>query len=579
MSSDAELRRTINGEDHDVNRHRLWAAALALITAALIVAGCGSASTSTGGGVALKASDLNAQPRDKVKDGGVLRWAIDEFPSNWNYNQVDGTLGAAYDVEAALMPTTFNVDEKANVTPNLDYLVSAKVTSTTPQVITYELNRKARWSDGKPITAADYIAQWKALRSATSDYQVSSSTGYESISSTTVGKDAYEVVTTYSKPFADWQSIFNPLYPASANATAAAFNKGWINKIPVTAGPFKLEKIDQTAQLITVVRDPAWWGKPAKLDKIVFRTLASDAIVSSFANGEVDFGEIGPDPSGYKRALGVTGGAVREAGGPDFRHFTMNGASPMLSDQRVRQAFTLGVDRQVIARADLTGLNWPTATLDNHFLVNTQAGYKDNTGGLGTYDTAKAGTLLDDAGWKLNGAFREKGGKQLKLRFVIPAGVPTSKQEGELVQGMMKKIGVNLDLQTVPSDAFFDKYVTPGNFDITAFSWIGTPFPISSAQSIYAKPTKDAKGELQIQQNYARTGTAAIDKLMGDAATTLDKGKALDLINQADAQLWQLGHSLTLYQRPQLLAVKATLANLGAFGFKSPVYEAMGFGK
>ena len=562
-----------------MNRYRVWAAMLALIAVALIATGCGSASTSTSD-AGLKASDTNPMPRDQVKDGGVVRWAIDEFPTQWNYNQVDGGTQASFLVQAAVLPSAFNVDDKAVLTVNKDYVADAEVTATSPkQVITYTLNPKAKWSDGTPITAKDYIAQWRALRDAEGPYLVSSSTGYENVSSTEQGKDEYEVVTTYSKPFADWQSLFSPLYPASVTSTPEQFNKGWINKIPVTAGPFKVGKIDKTAQSITIVRDPEWWGNPAKLDTIVYRALSPDATVSSFANGEVDVADVGVDASGYKRATGVTGGAVREAGGPDFRHFTINGTSPNLSDEKVRQAITVGIDRAVITRADLTGLNWPTRTLDNHFLVNTQEGYQDNTGDLGKYDAAAAGKLLDAAGWTLNGTYRQKAGKTLTLRFVIPAGVTVSKQEGELTQGMLKRIGVKVDLRTVPADAFFDDYVIPGNYDITPFSWIGTPFPISSAQSIYAKPTKDAKGELQIQQNFARIGTASIDALMEKAAVTLDRGKATDLINEADKQLWQLGHSLTLYQRPQITAVKATLANVGSFGFASVTYEDIGFAK
>ena len=190
----------------------------------------------------------------------------------------------------------------------------------------------------------------------------------------------------------------------------------------MTAGPFKLEKLDQTAKQITIVRDPAWWGIPAKLDQIVFRALDVDATIGSFANGEVDVADVGPDPSGYKRALGVSGGAVREASGPDFRHFTLNGTSPNLSDVRVRQAVTVGIDRATIAKADLTGLNWPAVTMDNHFFVNTQTGYQDNTGDLGKVNPEMAAKLLDSAGWKLDGTYRKKDGETLSLRFVVPRG-------------------------------------------------------------------------------------------------------------------------------------------------------------
>jgi peptide/nickel transport system substrate-binding protein len=215
--------------------------------------------------------------------------------------------------------------------------------------------------------------------------------------------------------------------------------------------------------------------------------------------------------------------------------------------------------------------------MDNHFLVNTQAGYKSNSGTVGTYNPDKAKQMLDAAGWKQNGQFRTKGGKTLDLRFVIPTGVPASKQEGELTQAMLKDIGVKLDINSVPSDDFFDKYVIPGNYDITPFAWLGTPFPISSAQSIYANPTKDAKGELQIQQNFARVGSPEIDDLMDKAAQTLDQNQAFNLINQADAKVWDIVHSVVFFQRPQMTAVNKNLANVGSYGFAQPDYTKIGF--
>src|SRR5206468_156502 len=114
---------------------------------------------------------------------------------------------------------------------------------------------------------------------------------------------------------------------------------------------------------------------------------------------------------------------------------------------------------------------------------------------------------------------------------------------------------------------------------LVPFSWIGTPFPISSAVSIYEKPVKDAKGELQIQQNFARVGSKAIDDLIAQAISELDPAKARDLLNQADKLIWDEVHSLILYQRPSITAVTAKLANFGSFGFQTPVYPDIGFMK
>src|SRR4030095_12614921 len=102
---------------------------------------------------------------------------------------------------------------------------------TSPkQVVTYKLNPKAVWYDGTPISAADFIAQWKALNGTNPAYQTSSNTGYNQIESVVQGADKFEVVVTFKTPFADWKSLFWPLYPASTNSDPTAFNTVWKGK-------------------------------------------------------------------------------------------------------------------------------------------------------------------------------------------------------------------------------------------------------------------------------------------------------------------------------------------------------------
>ena len=140
--------------------------------------------------------------------------------------------------------------------------------------------------------------------------------------------------------------------------------------------------------------------------------------------------------------------------------------------------------------------------------------------------------------------------------------------------------GVIVKINTVAINDFFDKYITPGQFDLTIFSWMGTPYPIGASKSIYSKPTKNAKGEMDIKQNYSRIGSEEIDALYNQANQELDHKKAIELANRADALIWQEVHSLTTYQRPELIACKKTLANFGAFGFQTPwVYQDIGWAK
>jgi len=239
----------------------------------------------------------------------------------------------------------------------------------------------------------------------------------------------------------------------------------------------------------------------------------------------------------------------------------------------------MAIDRTTIAKALLVPLGRDPQVLNNHVFMTNQTGYQDNSGDVGKYNVEKARQLLDEAGWKLDGTVRKKNGKPLEITFVIPSGVIQSRHESELVQNMLAQVGVTVKIDTVPSNVYFDKYIRPGQYDFTVFSWMGTSFPISSSKSIYGNPTKDAKGQLDIRQNYARTGSPEIDKLYDQANEELDRKKALEIANRADTLIWGEVHSLTMYQRPELAACKKGLANFGAFGFADWIYEDIGWTK
>jgi peptide/nickel transport system substrate-binding protein len=530
----------------------------------------------TGNGPSSTAYDINVVDRDKVADGGTFKWPVSEIPPNLNYHHLDGTLRDTAEIIEAVMPSLFTFDAESVPTVNKDYMVSAELTAKEPkQVVTYKFNDKATWSDGAPITWADIEAQWKAQNGTNPAYKISSKNGYEQIESVVRGSDDREAVVTFAQPYVDWKGLFSPLYPASTNNDPAVYNTGWIGKIPTTAGPFKFGNLDETAKTLTLVRDDKWWGNRAKLDQIIYRAIPIDAHTDALINGEIDFIDVGPDVNKLQRVSSAPGLTVHKAGGPNFRHVTINGTGEILKDVKVRQALAMAIDRAQIAKTMLGPLGVDPKPLQNHLYMANQKGYQDNAGSLATANVEEAKKLLDEAGWKVEGEFRKKDGKELAVRFVIPTQVTSSQQESSLILNMLKAINVKVNIDAVPSDDFFEKYINTGSFDMTVFSWIGTPFPVSSSKSIYA----EVKGD-DIQQNYARVGSPEIDALFDKATSEFDEQKAFELGNQIDAEIWKEVHSLTLYQRPEIIASKTTLANFGAFGFATPPrYEDIGFVK
>ncbi len=560
----------------------------ALLAAALVMSACdggggddaATRTTAARPDAAANEIAVNPVPRDGLPDGGTLRWPLIATPPNFNTGELDGTSADTANVVGALLPSMFRFDAEARPTVNTDYLDSAELTATDPrQVVTYRINRRAAWDDGTPINAADFEAQWKALSGADPAYRIASSGGYDQIESVSPGADDRQVVVTFRRPYADWKALFSPLYPASTNNDPATFNDGWRAGPLTTAGPFRFEGLDETAKTITLVRNPKWWGNRPKLDGIVFRVIDGPGQVDALLNNEIDVLDVAADVNRLKRVEAAPGITVHRAGGPDFRSITINGTGEILKDVRVRRALGMAIDRTAIANALVGPLGVEAKPLQNHIFMAGQRGYRDNAGVLSSPDVDGAGKLLDDAGWKLDGNGRERDGQALVVRFVVPNGVASSNQVAELVRVMLDRIGVRVDVLSVPTQDFFKVYILPGNFELTVFSFLGKPFPISSSRPSYVSPKPGKNGELEIQQNFSRFGTPRIDTLFDEATSEFDEQKALDLANQIDAALWDEVHSLPLYQRPDMAATRSQLANFGAFGFASVVYEDIGFTK
>ncbi|GAA2592189.1 MULTISPECIES: ABC transporter family substrate-binding protein [Streptomyces] len=172
-----------------------------------------------------------------------------------------------------------------------------------------------------------------------------------------------------------------------------------------------------------------------------------------------------------------------------------------------------------------------------------------------------------------------KDGKALTLRFVLPSGPgsETLRTVADRITGMLKKIGITTDITKVPDESYFKDHIASGEYDLALYSWPASAFPATDARPIYAKPVPAADGSLNVAQNYTRVGTDQVDQLFDRAMATLDQKESRDLLRKADSRIWAAAGSVPLYQRPQLMVARKSLANAGAFGFETPVYEDMGF--
>ncbi|WP_455352667.1 ABC transporter substrate-binding protein [Streptomyces sp. SYSU K217416] len=378
-------------------------------TAALLITGAlalsALAGCTTGGDeeeAAAAVQDIGAANRELVADGGALRWAVDAMPETLNAFQADAD-AATGRIAGAVLPALYTLDDRGRAVLNPDYLESAKVVESEPkQVVLYKLNQQAVWSDGREIGAPDFLAQWRALSGKDSAYWTARNAGYERIEKIERGGNDLEVKVTFSKPYADWQSLFTPLYPKDVTSTPDAFNEGARTELKATAGPFVLKSVDKQAGTVTLGRNARWWGLPPKLDTLVFTAVPRAERPAALAAGRIDLAEIDkavPAPRGF---------VVRKSLEPAYTQLALNGSSGPLADERVRRAVARALDRKELAELVLKPLGLPAQPLGSHLALAGQRAYADGSGALGSQDTEAAQALLADAGWRLGGPVREE---------------------------------------------------------------------------------------------------------------------------------------------------------------------------
>ncbi|WP_085244616.1 ABC transporter family substrate-binding protein [Mycobacterium paraense] len=555
----------------------LWTQARRLLSlsviAGLALTGCSPAinlAAPTGNNASIgTTSDVNPQNPATLQDGGNLRLALSDFPPNFNILSIDGNSAEVAGMMKATLPRAFVIGPDGSTTVDTDYFTSVELTGTNPQVVTYTINPKAVWSDGTPVTWRDIESQIHALSGADKNFEIAGPGGADRVASVTRGVDDRQAVMTFAKPYAEWRGMFagnGMLLPASMTATPEVFNKGQLDGPGPSAGPFVVSSLDRTTQRITLTRNPKWWGARPRLDSITYLVLDDAARLPALQNNTIDATGIGTVDQ-LTIAQRTKGISIRRAPAPSWSHFTFNGAhGAILEDRALRVAVSKGIDRQTIAKVVQYGLTNNPVALGNHIYVAGQEGYQDNSF-IVPYDPAAASRELDQLGWKLNGQFREKDGRQLVIRDLF-YDAQGSRVFAQIAQHSLAQIGVKLELVARSGSGFFTNYINVGAFDIAQFGWLGDAFPLSSLTQIYQSDGAS---------NFGKIGSPEIDAAIERTLEELDPAKARALANDLDKLIWAEGFSLPLTQSPGDVAVRSTLANFGAVGLADLNYTAIGF--
>ena len=517
---------------------------------AMIAAACGSGSSPT-----------NTQTTSSIKNGGAVTFAIDETIPGFNINTSADSEFVLQEVMNWIWPQTFIITPSLKPVLNTQFVTSAVVTSTSPETIVYKINPKAVWSDGVPITAADFIYNWQAQSGnpqytdvGGKAYDDASTTGYQDISSVTGSNGGHTVTVVFKTQFGDWQSLFGNIVPAHI-AKVVGWNTGFTDYTKViSGGPYMITNYvkDQT---ITLAENPRWWGTKPHLNTIVVRILSADSAgAPALQNNEVQiFQPSSPDINEVDQTKAIPAVTSKLLGGLEFEHFDFNQANFYLAQLPVRQAIAYGTNRQQIIQKTVGEFDPAIKPLGSRLYVPGQPQYVDNGTQYATVNVAKAKSLLEGAGMKMgtDGYYQPTtgplAGKDLSFTISSTSGQLLRADTEQIFQANMQAIGIKINIQNYPAAQFFGTNLPGGNFDIAEFAWVATPFA-SSNQPLYCSYTSATL----CGENWNHFANAQVDSLLNQAIASVSTTDAAKLYNQVDTILWQQMVTLPLYQKPQL---------------------------
>jgi peptide/nickel transport system substrate-binding protein len=511
-----------------------------------------------------------------VKSGGTITYALDQDVAGFNVLNVTDNAFVLGQMIDQVWPSVYNILPNLSLALNTNVVTSATVTSENPQTIVYQINPKATWSDGVPISAQDFIYNWQS-QSGNPKYKdvggkvflPANTAGYNLIKSVTSSNNGKTATVVFAKPFGDWKSLFGagtPIIPAHI-ASKVGFNSGFQSfgpAVQVSGGPYEIQSYTQGEDLVEVP-NPHYWGVPGKLAKIVFRFILDDSqIPPAMQNGEINLANPTLASTAFKDATAsIPNTTTTVIPGLEFQHMDFNQANPYLAVANVRHAIADGTNRAQMVQRIVGPLTPSISALQNRLWMPIQPQYQNTSGSYGQFNTSAAKGLLSQSNMTMGSDgyfhpnFGPEKGQDLTLNISTTSGVPVRAEIEQLFQADMKAIGIKINIQNYNANTLFGTVLPKGEFDISQFAWVLSPFA-SANQSIYCSYTNASL----CGSNWNHYANPQVDSLFNQAVSTVNQAQAANLYNQIDTILWKDMVTLPLFQSPQLYSWSNAYGNI-----------------
>jgi peptide/nickel transport system substrate-binding protein len=561
------------------------AAALALVVGAVVGIRTLSTDPSPPPGCDTAPLTCNGADAGDLLAGGQVTVAVDSNIENWNVADPSGSLGPTVWAMGSVLPYAFSVAPDFTPTLNTDLLADAR--QTTPTTVTYTLKPAARWDDGTPVGVDDFTLNWRLRNGRDCPDCPGDQAGYDRISAITgspTPDGGSTVLVTFDQPYPDWATLFSstdPLYPAHLAArqgdlgTPAGLRAAsdWFGATVPTysAGPLAVQSW-QPDQALVLTRNPRWYGRPARLDRVVLQVVADPAAqVQALRENRVQV--IAPNArAGLAEQLaGQADVQLVRGASLGWERLDLNLRTPALRQPALRQALFTAVD---LARVRAIGAEvfGGTEPMGSHAFVPGQPGYADVLAGTGqgTGDLEAARRMLTAAGYTgVGSALAGPDGVPVPpLRALYATANPARPRTAEYVAEAAR--GLGLTVTTSPMDpGSYGSTLSGGQFDLVLYGWAIPAAHVADAQQSWSTDGPS---------NYTGFSDARVDRLLTEAAASPDPAVANELLGQADRLLTEAAVVLPLYRRSTLLAIRQDVANVRDNPAVGPLYNVAEWG-
>ena len=404
------------------------------------------------------------------------------------------------------------------------------------KVWTFHLRKDAKWSNGEPVTAQDFVYSWQRLVDPKTASPYASYPQYGHIlnvdeiidgkkPTTDLGVkaiDDHTLEVTLSEPVPYFYKLLvNPAMSPVNKTAIDKFGEKWTQPANiVTNGAYKL-KDWVVNERIVMERNPNYWdNKDTVIDQITYLPISSEVTdVNRYRSGEIDMTYNNLPIELFQKLKKEIPTEVHVDPYLCTYYYEINNQKAPFNDARVRTALKLGLDRDIItnkvkAQGDLPAYGYTPPYTDGAKL--TEPDWFKQTQ---EQRNAEAKKLLAEAGYTAD--------KPLSFSLLYNTSDLHKKLAIAAASIWKKNLGVDVKLVNQEWKTFLDTR-HQGTYDVARAGWCAD----------YNEPTSFLNTMLSdSSMNTAHYKSSAFDAIMKETLKVTDEAQRSALYDKAEQQL------------------------------------------